>query len=274
MPSLHDVQEAFAAAIVEQDAARVEALVAGADAGARLAVYVNNVHQNLLEALRAVYPVVERLVGARFFAHAASRYIHDHPSASGDIQRFGSTLPAFLAHFAPAASLPYLADTAALEWLLHEVFHAADHAPLALSRLTSLLGMDCSALRFRLHPACRLFASDSPVLKIWQINQPGADPNETVDAGAGGDLLLIRRVGFAVDLEPLGQGEFAMLHALREGKPVDDAYELALLADRDFKLGEFIQRRISDATLVDFIACPRTNDAGGLRSGMRGGASR
>jgi Putative DNA-binding domain len=273
MPSLRDVQHAFAAAIVEQDASRVEALVAGADVGMRLGVYFSNVHHNLLEALRAVYPVVERLISERFFAYAASRYIHDHPSASGDIQRFGSTFPAFLAHFAPAAPLAYLADIAALEWLMHKVFHAADHAPLALARLASLPGMDCSTLRFRLNPACRLFASDYPVLKIWQINQPGGDPNETVDAGAGGDRLLIRRVGFAVDLEPLGRGEFAMLQALLDGEPVDDAYERALQADPDFGLGEFIQRRIGDATLVDFIASPRV-DADGLRSGTQRRAAR
>ena len=260
MPSLHDIQATFAAAIFEQDASRTDGLIVGTDTDERVAVYYNSVYRNFLEALRAVYPVVERLVGARFFAHAASRYIHDTTSSSGDIQRFGSSFPAFLASFPPAAALAYLPDTAALEWYMHEVFHAADHPPMSLSQLAILTEADCSILRLRLHPACRLLASDFPVLKIWQINQPDAGTDETVDAQACGDFLLIRRSGFAVDIEPLARGEFAMLQALFDGASVDDAYGSALQADHDFHLGEFIQRRIVDATLVDLAVGPDASE--------------
>jgi hypothetical protein len=269
MPSLHDIQATLAAAIFEQDASRAGELIASTDTGERLAVYYNSVYRNYLEALRAVYPVVECLVGERFFAHAASRYIHDTPSPSGDIQRFGGSFPAFLASFPPAAALAYLPDTAALEWCMHEVFHAADHPPLSLSQLAILTEADCSTLRLRLHPACRLLASDFPVLKIWQINQADTGTDETVDAQAGGDFLLIRRSGFAVDIEPLARGEFAMLQALFDGVSVDDAYGFALQADHDFHLGEFIQRRIVDATLVDLAVGPDASDTGWPRCPAR-----
>ncbi|MEX3790378.1 DUF2063 domain-containing protein [Paraburkholderia sp. BR14374] len=261
MPSLHDVQAAFAAAIFEQDTSHTDGLIVGTDTSERLAVYRNNVYRNFFEALRAVYPVVECLVGERFFAHAASRYIHDTPSANGDIQCFGASFPGFLANFPPAAPLGYLPDTAALEWCMHEIFHAADHPALSLSQLATLTEVDCSMLRFRLHPACRLLASDFPVLKIWQMNQPDAGTDQTVNVQAGGDLLLIRRSGFAVDVEPLGRGEFAILQALFDGASVDDAYAFALRADHDFHLGEFIQRRIVDATLVDFAVGPGASES-------------
>ena len=90
------------------------------------------------------------------------------------------------------------------------------------------------------------------MLKIWQVNQADANRDESVDASAGCDWLLVRRIGFAVDIQPLGAGEFGMLHALREGQTVDDAYELALRQDAEFALGAFIERRILDSTIVGF----------------------
>ncbi|GJH06124.1 DUF2063 domain-containing protein [Paraburkholderia terrae] len=252
MHSLHELQTTFAAAILERDLFAIESFVCGDDGQDRLTVYVGNVYHNLREALRDVYPVVERLVGKPFFEHAADRYIRENPSQCGDIQRFGHTFPTFLAGYPPAASLRYLADTATLEWLVHEVFHAADHAPLALSELASLAGADCATLRFRLHPACRLLASPFPVSKIWQLNQPEANSDDTIDASAGGDLLLIRRVGFAIGIQSLAPAEFAMLKALHEYQTVDDAYEIALQEDPAFALGECIERRIRDSVIVGF----------------------
>jgi hypothetical protein len=252
MHSLHELQATFATAILERDSSRIGWSVCGDNRHDRLAVYIGNVYHNLREALRAVYPVVDRLVGEQFFDHAANRYIRENPSQSGDIQRFGHHFPSFLASFPPAASLSYLADTATLEWLVHEVFHAADHPPLPFSELSNLAGAECSTLRFRLHPACRLFASSFPVLKIWEANQPEAKSDERVDASAGCDWLLVRRIGLAVDIQPLHAAEFAMMHALREGQTVDDAYELALRQDPAFALGVFIERRILDSTIVGF----------------------
>lgn len=252
MHSLHELQAAVATAILERDSSRIGGSICGDDGQDRLAVYIGNVYHNLRQALRDVYPVVDRLVGEQFFDHAANRYIRDNPSQSGDIQHFGHHFPRFLASFPPAASLSYLADTATLEWLMHESFHAADHAPLLFSELSNLAGAECSTLRFRLHPACRLFASSFPILKIWESNQPDAKNDERVDASAGCDWLLVRRIGFAVDIQPLHAAEFAMMHALREGRTVDDAYELALQQDPEFALGVFIERRILDSTIVGF----------------------
>ena len=105
MHSLRELQAAFACAILEQDPSTIDGSVCGGNGRERLSVYAGNVYHNLREALRAVYPVVGKLVGERFFDFAANRYIHDHPSQSGDIQRFGYTFPTFLEHFPPAASL-------------------------------------------------------------------------------------------------------------------------------------------------------------------------
>ena len=251
---LRDMQAAFAAAISGEgmDALMPHIVANGIAPEQRVAVYRNNVHHNRREALRAVYPVVERLVGTPFFDYAAGRYIDGCASACGDIHRYGASFPEFLAGFAPAAQLAYLPDTARLEWAMHEVFHAADHAPLALERLAKVPPSSHAALGFMLHPACRLLSSPFPVHRIWEWNQPDAQQQEALDLGGAGAALLVRRNGYATELLPLEPAEFAMLKALYDGQPVAAAYDGAARADSGFALAPFILRHVALQTLVDF----------------------
>jgi Putative DNA-binding domain len=251
---LRDMQAAFAAVITGEgmDALAPHIVSNGMAAEQRVAVYRNNVHHNRREALRAVYPVVERLVDTRFFDYAADRYIAVCASACGDIHRYGGSFAEFLSGFAPAAQLAYLPDTARLEWAMHEVFHAADHAPLALDRLGRLPPASHAALGFMLHPACRLLSSPFPVHRIWEWNQPDAQQEGELDIGGASATLLVRRSGYAVELLPLATAEFVMLKALSEGQPVAAAYDGAVRADNSFELAPFILRHVSLQTLVDF----------------------
>jgi hypothetical protein len=251
---LRDMQAALATAIAGEgmDALAPHIVSNGIDPLQRLAVYRNNVRHNRREALRAAYPVVERLVGTRFFDYAADRYIGVCASACGDIHRYGGSFPEFLSGFAPAAQLTYLPDTARLEWAMHEAFHAADHAPLALERLGRLPQACHAALGFMLHPACRLLSSPFPVHRIWEWNQAGAEQEGELDIDGGSASLLVRRSGYAVELLPLGTAEFVMLKALSGGQAVAAAYDSAARADRCFKLAPFILRHVALQTLVDF----------------------
>lgn len=177
MLSLRETQTKFAAAVLE-----------GADAAC--AVYRNNVFGCLTRALANTYPVVEKLVGEGFFKYAASQYIARHPSRSGNLDEFGGSFSGFLRGFAPAAGLVYLPDVAQLEWLCHQV----------------LLAADCPPPGARLHPAVALFASDWPVHRIWQVNQPGWTGDTTVDLGLGGVKLAVKRAGHRIELLPFEEG--------------------------------------------------------------------
>jgi Putative DNA-binding domain len=110
LASLRDIQSAFVQALFERQEAWIarHILAGGMVPGARLAIYRNNVVHNYYEALRAVFPVVERLVGEEFFGHAARRYALACPSRSGDIQAYGESFPEFLAALPGASGLPYL----------------------------------------------------------------------------------------------------------------------------------------------------------------------
>jgi len=206
--SLREAQTQFAAAVLD-----------GSDPV--YAVYRNNVRTCLGRALADAYPVVERLVGEEFFRHTACRYIAQHPSRSGDLNAFGEQFPAFLRGFAPVRALAYLPDVARLEWLCRRALLAADRLPLKLA---------CRALL----PSVRLFASDWPVHRIWQVNQPGWMGDPSVDLRLGGIKLAVKRAGHRIELLPLTPGEWEFLCFLAGGLSFDEASERAWRADSDF----------------------------------------
>ena len=181
-------------------------------------VYRNNVFESLVGALKAVYPAVERLVGAGFFAYAADGYIRRHPPASGNLHDFGGDFAGFLTGFEPARELAYLPDVARLEWAWHRAFHAADQAPLALARLAAVPPEQYGKLRFRLHPSVQLIASDYPILRIWQVNQPEYAGNVVVNLADGGVRLLVARRELEVVIESLSAGDDALLRAFVAGR--------------------------------------------------------
>lgn len=225
---------------------------AGVCAAARLEVYSNNVFGNYRDALQAVYPVIERLVGAAFFRHACDKYIVAHPSVSGDLHDFGDRFAAFLASYPPAAELTYLSDVARLEWQYHHIFHAAAHAPLALTRLASIAPDDYASLRFSLHPAAALLRSAYPVLRIWQINQPEYTGDERLDLGEGGDALLMMRADFVVTIARVPAAEYEFLTTLRSGSALAEAVDRALETDPEFDLQAVLGKYVGAGVIVDF----------------------
>src|SRR5205085_10124888 len=111
---------------------------AGLAAERRLQVYRHNLEASLGAALAAVYPVLARLVGEACFAALARAYAARHPLRSSHLHPFGAELPAFVAAQTGLASLPYLADVAALEWTVHEVYHEADDARFEVDALAAV----------------------------------------------------------------------------------------------------------------------------------------
>ena len=270
-PSLPELQRAFAAAVYADDATVTAHVRHDRFPAARhLQVYRNNVFESLVGALKAVYPVVERLVGTGFFAYAADGYIRHHPPASGNLHDFGDSFAGFLAGFEPARALAYLPDVARLEWAWHRAFHAADRAPLALERLAAVPPEQYGQLRFRLHPSAQPIASDYPLLRIWQVNQPGyageaatapslargprLDPiaDAAVNLADGGVRLLVARPHMEVIVESLSAGDDALLRAFAAGQRFEDASAAVLAAQPDYDLAAALRRHVARGVIIDF----------------------
>lgn len=254
MPSLPELQRAFAAGVFTDEAATIARHIHDGrfPAARHLQVYRNNVFENLANALKAVYPVVERLVGTGFFGYAADSYIRRHPPASGNLHDFGDLFAEFLSSFEPACELVYLPDVARLEWARHRAFHAAEHAPLAIERLAAIPPEQYGQLQFRLHPSMQLIASDYPILRIWQVNQPEYAGDVAVNLTDGGvQLLVVRRV-LEIVVEPLSTGDDTLLRAFAAGQRFEDASAMALVAQPDYDLPAALRRYVASAVITDF----------------------
>lgn len=254
MTSLRETQKAFMQALFGKSPERFEALIHDGEFPAKnlTQVYRNNLFISLSEALAAVYPIVQKLVGEPFFGYLADAYIHQHPSTSGDIHDFGGMLPNFISSFPACDGLPYLADVAALEWAWHEVFHEKADPPLDLSRLAKVPPDETPRLRFLCQTASRLLHSRFPVLDIWLANQ--RDSKEKIDLDSGETWLAV--VQF--DLEPvcvaLAEEEYEFLQFITDGLSLDEAARriTTKVPDFDLDLSETLYRFVQQRLIVNF----------------------
>jgi hypothetical protein len=211
----------------------------------RLAIYRNNTQLGLTEALRDGYQVINRLVGDAFFKHLAQQYIHRYPPKSGCLLNFGGQMAEFIAQFPPTQGLPYLADTARLEWLWHETFHEADANHLNADELAELAPESHSRLGFTLQPSVRFLDSDYPILKIWQSNQSDSLGNEPINLDDGCCNLLLVRPALAVEIYALPDSEFQFLGLLHAGLNLTRKVEQITLKDSSFDVAGCLQRWFS-----------------------------
>jgi hypothetical protein len=169
----------------------------------RFDVYRNNVMASLLNALNDTFPVTAQLTGTDFFRAMARLYVLQSPPATPVLVRYGDTFPDFIAGFAPAGSLPYLADVARLEFAWLSCYHSADHVPIAPETLRRCLaeyvsGFDADeegedALFIELAPSTRVVASPYPIFSIWSAHQPeSAFELSEIDLSQPQSVLLTR----------------------------------------------------------------------------------
>ncbi len=223
MPSLRELQSEFAAAVFGGEApSSLLVWCAGNDPRRGLDAYRRSVLATLSAAVRTTYPVVGTIVGEAFLDAAARRYVLARPSASGDLNAYGGDFGDFLATFTPAASLPYLPDVARLEWLVHAVYGREDAPSQDLCLLAATTPDRWGDLHFALNPAHEALASRWPLVRIWEVNQPGYAGDFQVDFDEA-QFALIHRGEAGTVVEPLDRGEYGLLRALAEGESLGAA---------------------------------------------------
>jgi hypothetical protein len=244
MLTLRELQAGFRDALLGggEHAAAAAVRGDGLGAAARLAVYRHHVFTSLTAALESTYPVVVRLVDARFFRYAADQYIRAQPPASPCLSEYGAELGDFLGRFAPCRHLAYLPDVARLEWAMNAALHAPDVEPIAAEALRA-------AVTLALHPSLTLLQSPWPLDAIWRANQPDAE-RDAVDLDAGGVFLQVWRADDEVVFRRLSAAGFAFRHALACRGRLDAAAEAALAADAGADLPALIRELLDEQVLV------------------------
>ena len=274
MNTLHNLQQQFSAALLGTESefgktsqtdnkfSTEEIIISDAiKSKQRLNIYRNNVNISLREALSAVYPVVNLLVGDEFFKSMAHNYIKLHPSMSGNLHDFGKHFSQFIKNFSPARKLIYLPDIAKLEWAYHSIFHAANSPTFDIEKLQQVSTTDYGELFFKLSPACTLIDSQYPILQIWKTNKalidnPELEPFEPISLDEGGDLILVLRKDLDIEFHQLSACEFSFLKALQQGDNFFSACDAASRARPDCDVGKLFHKFILSQTIVDFEINP------------------
>jgi len=227
----------FAAALLDPQRPCPDGLLSanGADPDSRFAVYRNNVQSSLINALADSYPVVLQLVGDEFFRAMAQHYVQTFAPTSPLINDYGSDFADFIEHFAPAASVPYLADVARLERLRVMAYHAADADTVVPAQVAAAMGApeSLAALRIHLHPSIFTLNSAYAVVALWAAHQTDAPPQNLELYHAQSALVL--RNGLQVEAFAIDVGTATFIHRLQSncplGQAVADAFDVASAFD-------------------------------------------
>ncbi|AMB85818.1 hypothetical protein AWM79_11090 [Pseudomonas agarici] len=222
----------------------------GADPASRFAVYRNNVQSSLINALADSYPVVRQLVGEAFFRAMAGVYVQHYPPSSPILSHYGEDFGGFIQGFAPAASVPYLADVARLERLRINAYHAADATPVSPEQIGHYLGDPESlmTLRIHLHPSLAALASPHAVVSLWQAHQGEGQLNQ-VDPTQG-EAALVLRQHWQVQVFRIDRGTLAFIHSLRNQTPLERAITRAGDACAEFDPSQALALLIRHGAII------------------------
>ena len=169
MNALHELQRAFQARVFRRDAA-IEPQIAAVDRDIvveRLHIYEHAYRSRLVEALGRCYGILRVALGTRAFDELATAFVLATPSRHRSIRDYGAELSVFIASQGDAAAGTW-SELAAWEWLLADVFDAADGAPLTAGALGGVTPDRWAELQFRVHPTLRRYRSATNAIELWR----------------------------------------------------------------------------------------------------------
>jgi hypothetical protein len=221
-PSLHELQQAFGAALAGGDGDALAPWIAarGIEPAARLRIYRHAGLAIHVEALVTSFPAVVRLLGEDCFDGLATRHAARVGSTSGNLQAYGADFADFLAAQPELAAHAWVAEVARLEWLRQEVALAASAGSADAVVLVRALAAATDPAA-QLQPHLRLCSSSVPVLGLWRYAMdlaPAAAP-----AGPG-EHVLLWRAGDGVAMRTIDSPLAGFVRALLAGERLTAAW--------------------------------------------------
>ena len=213
----------------------------------RVELYRRNLRAHWRAALASAYPVLLALVGDSYFDALSLAYAGAHPSQSGDLNRFGASLPAFIEAREHDPRFRYFADVARLEWAVHVAWFAADVAvftPQAWNETGSEALLDA---RLAVHPACASIVSPYAIADIWLAHQPGGVFPEHIDVPT--HALVVRPL-WRPTVRVHSAAAHAAFVALQRGSTLGEALDAAFAVDSGFDFASQWQAWISASAIT------------------------
>jgi hypothetical protein len=237
MPSLADLQQRVARAIVTGDGGRVAAaLRGGADPSQRLRIHQRHYQTSLTNTLCAKYPATVWLAGADLVATAARAYIRANPPRTPCISEYGGDFSAFLSGYGRATALPYLRPFAELERAVADASIAIDSPPHTWPEVAKIGPERLLDFTLTLQPGLSYLHSAWGVDDLMTMYLADSAP-ATFMLPEADTLLEIRGARGTVWMTRLDPRTFFFRAALHSGQSIGAAAEIALEHDEAFDAG-------------------------------------
>lgn len=222
---------------------------------ARLSIYQNNTFYSLKNALKDLYPAVEKTIGEALFGIASREYFLQSPPTNPAMIELGESFPKFLAEFSATKDLSYLPDLARFELIYHQSFHSED-APLATAEDFSALDISTLAnARLTLCPAAYLFESDYAVFDIWKLALNPDNESTSINANIR-QHVLFSRPSIHVEAYLIPEDLYFFLNLLFNGSAIGTALEQAQQHNKEFSppdaISFLIQSNITSTIVGEF----------------------
>jgi hypothetical protein len=238
----------FAVALRDGDAGPLLAELDDPAALARFAVYRNNVVRGAIEALRAAYPAVNRLVGDSFFSAMAELFWQANPPRERTMTFYGDRFAAHIDTYSPASGLPYLGDVARHDQAWLRSHHSADEAPLEPARITALNPEVIPGLRPGLHTSVQILHSIWPAHEIWAGNRFATEPPKLALNRAERNSIVWRQNG-EVRHRAIDAATAKFLLALEDGQSLEVAAGMMTSINPHSDPFELFRQALSDGLL-------------------------
>ena len=220
------------------------------------AVYRNTVLKGCIDALQANYPSVNRLVGNNWFRTAAAIFVRTSLPHDARMMQYGEDFADFLAHFEPAAALPYLSDVARLDRLWIAAHAAVDQPPLDPATIACLAPEQLADIVLHPHPAAHwAWFTTQPIYTIWDRNRRALEDTNEID-WRGEGALLVRPHGTVVWIE-LDMASCAFLDACKAGQSLSEAVAAALTVRQDADIAQLLSTLLDAGTFGDITDSKR-----------------
>ena len=250
MPEFAAFQARFAAAVLGAPDAPDFA------AAPQFAVYRNTAPKAAIDALRANYPTVARLLGPGAFDGAALSFFRHFPPSSPILAACGEAFPAFLADSELPEGLDFLSDIARIDRAATECHLAADSAILDVHALAAMAPDQWTEISLAIHPACRFDWFDTGVASLWLALRRTCAVSDPM-AAVGSEGIVLTRPNGAVEAHLITHEEYLFLAALRDGLSVGAAAMRVLEANPECDLATLFARLIGDGVFSEIEASGR-----------------
>ncbi len=195
----------------------LDALVLGDDrlsAEDRVDIYANMYFYRLLDVLKEDFPATLRVLGGDNFHNLATGYLLEYPPTEPSVQYCGRHLAAFLRDYPLRKNAPYIADLAALERSVVEVFHGLNAPALEADELHAIAPEKWPALVIRIHPAVQILKLEYRVADLLRAVE---EEREWKPADAAAVEVIVWRRDSRVFYRELEKVEQRALAAARDG---------------------------------------------------------